>query len=71
LNNAHAALPRRVIASNKAHVLRRLQEKQVSDRTHDMTRRVRTTHLVACRELDLEGERLPVDRRAAGGDGAA
>jgi hypothetical protein len=50
LNNAHAALPRRVIASSKAHVF---------------------VTLAACRELNLERERLPVDRRAAGGDGAA
>ena len=50
MNNAHAALPRRVIASSKAHVF---------------------VKLAACRDLDLEGKRLPVDRRAARGDGAA
>jgi hypothetical protein len=45
LNNAHAALPRRIIGSSKAHVF---------------------VKLAACRELNLEGKRLTIDRRAAG-----
>ena len=50
LNNAHAPLTRRVIASSKTHVF---------------------VKLAACRELDVERERLTIDHRAAGGDGAA
>jgi hypothetical protein len=70
-DDAHAAPARRVVGGSQAHIPRSLQRVSRDPPLSRHAAASTVTHLATCRELDLEGERLPVNRPTARRNAAA